>query len=51
MPYKYYIIYKAIKDSLTSVIQEEVEENFGSDYCTIPTEEWIDVIGSLESRY
>ena len=50
MPYKEDMIQKAIKDEITAVIQEEVGEKFGSDYCTISTEEWIDLIGTLEVR-
>ena len=33
------------------MIHEEVEENFVDDYHTIPPEEWIDLLGTLEARY
>ena len=36
MPYKGDIICKEIKDGMPSVMQEEVEENVGSKYQTIP---------------
>ena len=31
-------------------MQEEVEQKFGSDYLTIPTKEWIDLLGILDDR-
>ena len=31
-------------------MQEEVNENFGIDYITIPPKEWIDLIVILEAR-
>ena len=32
------------------MIQEEVDEKLGSDYCIISTEEFIDMIGTLDAR-
>ena len=37
--YKEAIIIKEIKGGLTTVMREKAEEEFGIDYCTIPTEE------------
>ena len=51
MPYNVDIIRKTIKDSLTVVMQEEVKENFGKNYRTIPTKEWINILGTLENRH
>ena len=50
MPYNVDIIRKTIKDSLTVVMQEEVKENFGKNYRTIPTKEWIYLLSSPEAR-
>ena len=44
MIYKEDTICKDIKDDLPTVMQEEVEENFGNDHCTLPPKEWIDMI-------
>ena len=32
-------------------MQEEVEGNFDDEYCTIPPEKLIGMLGTLESRY
>ena len=50
MLYKEDVIYKKFKDGIPAVIQKEVKENFGNDYWTIPTDEWIDMLETLESR-
>ena len=51
MTYKEDITRKAIKYGLPTVTKKKFEENVGNDYRTIPTEEWIDLLRTLEARY
>ena len=50
MIYKEDITHKATKDGLPTEMKEEVIEQFGRKYLTIPTEEWIYLIWNLEAR-
>ena len=49
MDFKEDIICKEIKDVLPVEIQEEVEEK-DHNYYTIPTEDWIDLLGNSEAK-
>ena len=51
MPYKEEIICKSIKDVLLAPMTEEAKEKFGSNYRSIPTEECIGIIGTLQAIY
>ena len=51
MPYKQEMICKAIKDVLLDSINEQVKEKFSSNYRTIPTEECIGILGTLQAMY
>ena len=51
MPNKEDITHKSIKRSLLAVIQEEVEDNLGSNYRTTTPKECIDLLETLEAKY
>ena len=50
MTYKEYVIRKVFKYGPPIVMYEQVKENFGEDYRTIPTDDWIDLFGTLQVR-
>ena len=51
MPYKEDIICKAIKGIIALVTIEELQQKFGDDYHTIPTEQWTGMLGTVQATY
>ena len=49
MPYKQEMICKAINDFLLASMKEEVKKQFGRNYCIIPNEECIGILGTLQA--
>ena len=49
MPYKERVIFKSIREGLPTAMHDYIDDKY-IDFCYIPYEDWIDLIGTSEPK-